>query len=257
MSKNAKIAVIVSVLAVIVLLVVLSSTVFSVRKANLVWYNTPTGTLANLSNNMVLKSSKLEANSVFLLDKNKAIENLEEKYPDMRIIDIEICWPNEVKIHAIQRQEVYAIRVANGRIAIMDEYFKVLNVVSAFSSTKTNAILLNTNEYENKYVSKADQVDIFGSKVYTDIYTAFMELGRNLADMRAIIANAEITETTLTLNTHFNSKILLAQPFANTTAKMRLALKTFDMCTAEDYKNSTIQVFVNNRDLLESRFIKE
>ena len=257
MSKNAKIAVIVSVLAVIVLIVVLSSTIFSVRNVNLIWYNTHTGILANLTNETALKTSGAESKSVFILDKEKITENLEKEYPYLRVINLEVVWPNNLNLHVIQRQEVYALPISNGRFAITDEYFKVLDIVNTFNSINTNAILINTDAFINTDAQIADTLDIFGDAVYLNVYNAFLQLSRTLADMRAIVASCELTETTLTIHTHFDSIIELDKPFANTSAKMRLAIKTFDLLTTEDYKDSTIQVFVNDDNELEARYFKE
>ena len=257
MSKNAKIAVVVSVLAVIVLIVVLSSTIFSVHRDNLIWYNTPTGTLASLTNETALSTSEADSQSVFLLDREKITQNLEKEYPYLRVISLEVVWPNNLNIHVMQRQEVYAVPISNNRYAITDEYFKVLDIVNTFNSTNTNAILINTDECLNTNAQIADTLDIFGDAVYFNIYNAFLQFGRTLADMRAIIASCELTETTLTIHTHFDSLIKLDKPFANTDTKMRLAIKTFDAFTTEDYKNSVIEVFTNNNNEPEARYYWE
>ncbi len=256
MTKNAKIAVIVSILSVIVLIVVLCSTVFSIQNAQLIWYSERTSTLQTLNNETALKATNAQSKSVFLLDKEKAINNIQKKYPTLRVIKLEVAFPNILKIHATERQEVYALPISNNKYAITDEYFSVINIVNSFSSINTNAILINTDAFLNLSPQKSDVIDIFGDKVYKDIYTAFQELSKNLADFRAIIASATLTDSTLTLKTHQGTTLKLDKPFANTTAKMRLAIKTFDLLSAEDYPNSTIEVFVNNQNKLESRFYK-
>ena len=254
MTKNSKIAIIVSVFAVIVLIVVLSSTVFSIHRAQVIWYNTPNSTLNKLSDDNALSISQAKSKSVFLFDRKNAISNLEKNYPELRVVNLEVQWPNILKIHAVQREQVYALLVADGKYAIVDQYFKVLDTTTSFTTEKNNAILLNTEEFKNQVVSKGDVLDIFGKEVYLNTYNAFIELSRTLADMRAIISSASLDQNTLSLETFFGLKIKIDKPFANTCKKMRLAIKTFDLLTAEDYNNKTIEIFVNSNNQLEARY---
>ncbi len=255
MTKNAKIAIIVAVVAFIALIVVLCSTIFSVKKAELVWYKEPNLALSQIDNNMILEKSEVKAQSVFFLDRNKAIASLEESYPEMRVIDIEVIWPNTMKVHATMREAVYALPVKNG-FAIIDEYFKVLEVKSEYDSTKSNAVLLNNDSAKNLEVEKGDTIDLFGAPVLADIYYSFIEMERSLVDFRAIVKGVSLENTTLTISTHQGTIIKLDKPFANTRAKMRLALGVFDTLTTEDYADGVVEVFVNDDNELEARFYK-
>ncbi len=253
MSKNGKIAIIVSVLVFVAVVVVLASAVFCVKKVEIVWYKTPTTTTASITQEQFLEKSGVANSSVFLLDREKAVKNIESTYPDVRVISLEVLWPNVMKIHAVEREEVYALPIKNGKFALVDEYFKVLDVVDTFTSTKTNAILINTTATSELEVKRADEISMFGQSVWSNIYNAFLELERNIIDFRAIISNATLSESTLTINTHMGVTIKLDKPFANTRPKMRLALKVFDLMTTEDYANKVIEVFVNDNNELESR----
>lgn len=257
MSKNGKIAVIVSVLAFIAIIVVLASAVFCVKKTEVVWYKTPSTTLASVSNELLLEKSGVGNQSVFLLDREKAVSNIETAFPDVRVINVEVVWPNVMKVHAAEREQVYAVPIKNGKFALVDEYFKVLQVVDSFTSTKTNAILVNTDAVKDMEYKRADTINLFGKSVWLNIYNAFLELERDLVDFRAIISNVTLTEATLTINTHMGVTIKLEKPFANTRAKMRLALKTFDYLTTEDYPNCVVEVLVNEDGELISRVYSE
>lgn len=256
LSKNGKIAVIVAVVAFVALIVVLASAVFCVKKVELVWYKTPSSEVGAITQAQFLEKSGVANSSVFLLDREKAVANIESAYPDVRVINVEVVWPNVMKIHAVEREAVYALPIKNGKFAIVDEYFKVLEIVDTFTSTKTNAILINTTDTSKLEVKRADTINLFGTTVWSNIYNAFLELERDLIDFRAIISNATLTETTLTINTHMGVTMKLDKPFANTRAKMRLALKTFDLMTTEDYPNSVVEVFVNDEGELVSRIYK-
>lgn len=257
MSKNCKIAIIVSIIAVIALIVVLASAVFCVKKVEIVWYKAPSATLSAVTSVQLLEKSEVANSSVFLLDREKAITNIEKAYPDIRIINIEVVYPNVMKLHIAEREKVYALPIKNGNFAIVDEYFKVLEVVDNFTSTKTNAVLINNDTTPNLEVKRADVINVFGVSVWNNIYNAFLELDRNLIDFRAIISNTTLSESVMIINTHMGTKIKLEKPFSNTRAKMRMALKTFDLMTTEDYPNSVIEVFINDSGELTSRIYNE
>ena len=257
MSKNCKIAIIVSVITLIALIVVLASAVFCVKKVSIVWYKTPSEAMNSVTNEQFLEKSGVANSSVFLLDREKAVANIEATYPDVRVINIEVVWPNVMKIHVAEREKVYALPIKNGKYAIVDEHFKVLEVLDFFASTKTNAVLINTDATKELTAKRADTINIFGMTVWNNAYNAFLELERDLIDFRAIVASTTLTETTMTINTHMGVIIKLDKPFANTRAKMRMALKTFDLMTTEDYPNSIIEVFVNEDGELTSRIYKE
>ena len=252
MSKNAKIAVVVIVLAVIALIVVLCSTVFAVQSARLVWYNTPTSSLSALSDEKALEISGMQGESVFILDKDAAIQNLESKYTNLRVRDIEVVWPNIVNIHVVERQQVYAIKLSNGEYAITDEYLKVLDVVSSFDSTNINPVLLSISGLEGSY-EKGDTVDFKYSQTFIDVYNAFLSLGRDLTEMRAMFESMEYTNAKMTIKTHFDVDIIVDNPTQNTIGKINAALIAFDYLETEDYGKLTLEVFLNSNNLPEVR----
>ncbi|MBQ7977155.1 MAG: FtsQ-type POTRA domain-containing protein [Clostridia bacterium] len=253
MKKNAKIAVAVGVLAVITLIIVLSSTIFAVGSARIIWYNTPTSSLASLTNSAVLSSSGVERKSVFMLDKDFAKRNLEKKYPRLRVVDLEVVFPNSLNIHVIERQDVYAVALPNGTYAITDEYLRVLDVVSTYSSTNVNPVVLKIKDLEGSF-KKGDDISSEYPHVFIDLYNAFVALGQSVTNFRALATNIEYTNAKLTISTHFGVTIILDNPTQNSESKMRMAIKTFELLSTEDYGKGTIEVFVNSQNKIESRY---
>ena len=256
MTKNAKIAIIVSILAVIAVIITLSSTVFTVKQAELVWYKEPSANLSSINNDAILQKSTVQSQSVFFLDRDKAAMAIETAYPDVRVISIEVVWPSIMKVHAVERQAVYCLPAKNNKFALVDEYFKVLEVLSTFDNTKMNAAFINSDALKDVEVVKGQDLSIFGKTILDDVYYSFVELERDLIDFKAIIKSITLSESNMTITTHQGTTINIDKPFANTRAKMRLAIKTFDTLTTTDYPNSVIEVFLNLDNELESRFYK-
>ncbi len=254
MTKSAKIAVVVSILAVITLLIVVSSTIFALESARVIWYNTPNNTLASISSETMLENTGVRGQSVFVLDKKRAKENLEKKYPKMRVIDLEVAWPNIINIHAIERQQVYAVKLSDTKFAIVDEYLKILDIKNSFSSTQTNEILTEIKDLEDKNYKIGDTIAFEYGDTFVNMYDAFTELSRNLTDMKALFSGISYTNSKVTINTHFGVTIILDNPTINTSAKTRMAIKTFDLLSTEDYGHGTIEVFVNSDNTIESRY---
>lgn len=252
MRKNTKIAIAVIVLAVLTLIIVLASTVFAVGSVRLIWYNTPNGTLASLTNENILKSSGVQGNSVFLLDRDKAIENIEKEYPRLRVIDIEICWPNIMNVHAIERQEVYAVRIGD-KYAITDEYLKILDIVPTYTSTNINPVVLEIPDLDDNY-QKGDTIEHEYFETFVGVYNGFIAMGRDLTDMRALCASMSYTNAHLTITTHFGVTIILDNPTQNTQEKMSFAIGVFDKLGTEDYGHGTIEVFLNSKNKPEGRY---
>lgn len=175
----------------------------------------------------------------------------------MRVIGIEVTWPNAIKVHATMREPVYCMRVKDNKYAILDEYFKVLDVLSVYDNDKTNAVYIDTDAAAELDVKKGDNISIFGARVWYDVYCAFVELERDLVDFRGIIKATKLENETMTIITHMGTTLKLDKPFANTRAKMRTAVQVFNTLTTQDYAGSVIEVFVNSSNDLESRWYKE
>ena len=247
MTKNGKIMIFIGVLLFIAALVVCGSVLFTVKRSQIVWYST-TSALSTLSEEDVLQASGVRDNSVFSLDREIAVENIEKKYHFIRILDLEVVYPNLLKVHAVERQKVYAIPTDYGDYLITDEYLKVLDIVPDFTNSNVTPILLNI-ELANNY-EKGDTIEFTRASTFSSIYNAFFALGQDLSHMRAICKEFVYTNSKLTIKTHFDVDIVLDNPTQNTKAKMQLAIKCFDLLGTEEYGAVNLKVFLDENQKL-------
>ena len=147
--KNKRLVIILSVFAFLVLIAVLCSTVFTVKEVSINWLTT--------SPNITQSDEEFAADvekgeSVFLVDKDAIIRKLEEKYPYLRVVSVEVKFPNKLVLHTAERQELYSLKIKDNKHAILDSDCKVLRIVtdSQLSAITVKPIRVDVNGYSIK-----------------------------------------------------------------------------------------------------------
>lgn len=145
--KTRRRIILIVVLLVIVTLVIVTSTVFSLKNIEIVFYdindvpitdNTKLNHFTQDDFDSIINSGEFKKGStVFLINKQKHIDKLEANNPYIKIINLEIKFPNKIVIKAVEREEMYAVPSSNG-YAICDDEMKVLR----FSETVDDNVLL-------------------------------------------------------------------------------------------------------------------
>lgn len=128
--KNKRLIILLSIFSFIILLVVLSSTVFTVRASSISveWHISPLAFMQNQNQSIVDKISERE--NIIFYDKDKASEVLETDYPYIKVLKIEKKFPNKIIVHTTERHEQYCIKVGD-ECYVLDDSGKVLNVYSS------------------------------------------------------------------------------------------------------------------------------
>jgi len=140
---NKRLVVLISLFAFIVLIIVLSSTVFSLRTVQVNFLST-TSYLENEAD-IVSSASFSYGESIFFIDREVYINELEQNNPYIKIVSLEIVFPNRLIIHAVERNEMYAFKLSDNTYAVTDDELKVLSIKPVFVNTTENAILVTSN----------------------------------------------------------------------------------------------------------------
>lgn len=109
---------------IIVLNIVLFGAIFRLRKQTVILGEDITYTKEDIINTANLKNGK----SIFLLDKEKAISNIETKFADLKVVQIKTTSVTEIEIKVRKRYETYFIKNL-GSYYVMDQDLKVLRIV--------------------------------------------------------------------------------------------------------------------------------
>ena len=123
--KSKKLVVFLIVLAFLTVLIVLNSTLFTLQTISVNWLTTKSK-LDDIKDYTLIESIE-KGESIFLLKKDEIKNNLEKKYPYLRIVSIETKFPNKIVIHSAERESMFAIKLADDNYAVVDELGKVLN----------------------------------------------------------------------------------------------------------------------------------
>ncbi|MGN1227963.1 MAG: cell division protein FtsQ/DivIB [Christensenellales bacterium] len=141
MSKPLAITLICVALFVIIMLVLLNC-VFVVRSAKVNLLKTS----SNVTNESLLNVAKNKnaipyGQSVFFYNRVNVTSNIEKAVPNIKVINLEIEFPNIISINCVERIPVFAVNIKNStyNYAIIDEEFKVIDNVMS----NTNYINLN------------------------------------------------------------------------------------------------------------------
>lgn len=153
--KNKKLAVCLIIFAFLVIVVILSSTIFALNNISLQFFST-TDKLTNSETDIISSANFKKGDNVLFLRKKAYIEKLEKAYPYLKVLNIETIFPNSIKINCVERTELFAIKLKNNSFAIVDEDMKVLKIQEIFINSSDNAIILTNIEHSLENVSEGD-----------------------------------------------------------------------------------------------------
>lgn len=141
--KNKRLVVILSIFALITLIVVLASTVFTTNTIEINWL-TSTNVLSPSNNDELIESGNFEKTSIFLVNKTKHINRLEQQNPYLKVVGIETVFPNKLVVHVAEREVFYALSVSSNAgsgnaYVLLDSDLKVLEITTAALVPSTSA----------------------------------------------------------------------------------------------------------------------
>lgn len=174
--KNKRLAICLSIFAFLVILIILSSTIFALQSVSVCFLST-TNKLNGFGEQIVTSANFNFGQNVLFLNKNTYIKRIEKEFAYIKILNVETIFPNKLVINAIERQDTFAVKLANNSYAIIDDEFKVLNVVDNYINSTKNAIpLLNLSNISEK-VESADNLSFEENQqnVLTNVFSGLLE----------------------------------------------------------------------------------
>lgn len=137
--KNKRLIILLSIFAFLILIVVLCSTLFTVREnsVSIEWHSSALTHLKDKEDEII--SAVPTKENVMLIDKGEITSTLEESFSYINVLKIEKKFPNKIVVHAIERQDQYAVLVGDEYFAL-DDQGKVLN---KYTKTEYDALSVN------------------------------------------------------------------------------------------------------------------
>lgn len=186
MSKKKKIIILTAsiLVAIVGLLITLSLTLFSLKSVS-VDFRTSTLNLTSTQEE-IIEQGRFKKSCVFFYNKNKAIKNIENAYPYIKVINIETKYPNSFVIHVTERQEVYMV-YQNDKTYFLDEELRVLDIMeNEIENTQSNSILL-----KGIHIGEKTREGDYINADYQDIYSSFLQSNLNLGMQKEIFKDIE------------------------------------------------------------------
>lgn len=181
MSRKKKVIIFTSVgiVAIVLLLIILAFTTFSLKSVTLD-FRTSRSVLV-MEDEEILQAGDFSKSSVLFYNKNKAKQKMEEKYPYLKVINIETKWPSSFVVHVAERQEVYRVEGEDKNFYLDNE----LKVLRSSPLEEGEGILLkgvSFNGREGEFLSLDN---------YRDIYSAFLNSNVNLGMQKEMFKDIE------------------------------------------------------------------
>ncbi len=123
--RNKKLIILFFIILFLAVLVVLDSVLFSVKKVTAYCHNDVDNVIqadATTLSQKVIDGSKIKSGkSIFLLNKDKVIKNVQKNVSDVRVINIEKKFPNRVTIHYAAIKPTFNVRFSDGFYIVNNE----------------------------------------------------------------------------------------------------------------------------------------
>lgn len=262
--KNARLIIILSVFVIITTIIVLCSTVFTLSTVDLAWLST-TKVLSGKTNSEIIDSGKFKTGeSIFLINKEEYINNLESSNPYLRVINLEIKFPNKLKVSVAEREELYALKVVNENSAsgysyvFLDYDLKVLKITDnqVVPNQQNPAVLtLNNLNYTINDFSAGEFTNLPVANMLTSIGYMLSSAGYTNTLYKALIRTIDLKfdiNTTINIQTTYGLNLKLLKAQENTAQKMLKALSVYEYYhnTHPEINSGDITVFEQNGNIV-------
>ncbi|MBQ9795850.1 MAG: FtsQ-type POTRA domain-containing protein [Clostridia bacterium] len=211
--------------------------------------------------------------SIFMIDKEKAIKNIENKYPYIKVIQIKTTNLTSIEICVRARHDMF-YTLENENYYIFDEDLKILNIIGHDEAKPTNLIKIETGSL--KISSTAKLCDFVGTKEQkSSIYNLFVamntvvtkqdgesELYLTREDIKSVLTNVEFksfdTFNKLIISTGYGVVLDIENPENNLQNKINICFSTIKQFIQEENnkeKSGTIKIYYDLNNAMQCIYI--
>ena len=273
--KSKKLTILISILLVVTLVVVLASTVFTLKSVSFNFLNQK-NILSNYDDGDYLDKIEVPyGDSIFFVDKNSLKDKLEKKNAYLEVINIETTFPNNLVVHVGEREEVFAIDYGNDTYAIVDKSLKILRFCDLAYLQRAGylaPIVVKVNytdvALDIKDYNICDFINVeHMSDVLLAVVNAFEVSGYNITSLKGFATEIILRENgsfivdengqydlnfvkTVEITTKYGIKISINDAYSSLDTKVALGLKAYEM--EHDKHNTSGEILVFEQ---EKRFV--
>ncbi len=251
------------VLALLVLTGVLFGAVFCLRKQEV--KNVGDGKLT-VSNDAIIQTAGFKkGSSIFLLDKEKAINNIESVHPEIKVIQIKTVSLIRIEIVVRMRHEMFYTKI-DQQYYVLDEELKVIDIRDDddLLERPVSHLIQITNGLENISITSTKEGDFVGTEeqqqatknLYVGMVTAVRKtVGEQLIsydreDVRNTIKEVKFetfnTFNKIVVTTSYGVKLDIENPQENMTHKVNVCFSSISQFIKDESnkeKSGTIKIY--------------
>ncbi|MDD4002901.1 MAG: FtsQ-type POTRA domain-containing protein [Clostridia bacterium] len=240
--KNKRVLYIFLAFFIIVVIVLLSSVLFSVNDAVLA---PKQQSVMVDSNNVQSEFSNLIGKNIFFIDVAQITDGIEKNNPYIKVINIERIFPSTVKLHYRERKEVFCLKVGSG-FAALDSEGKVLDIRSAQDNILIDIDYSSYNPAVSDFIEDENILSILS------LYDAFKSMTSEGKNYDEILFKGYFEKVyssssgnNLCINTNFGGEIEIIDFRQQLYSKLYVGLQLF-LDELSDLERTYAKVIVNN-----------
>lgn len=237
--RNKKLIILFSIFLGVTLLIVLNSVIFSVQHIDLYCQNIED---VELEENVRQNNKIKKGQSIFLMNEQKAIEDIESRIPNMRIINIEKKFPNRVSINYVKIFEYLELESEN-MFYFCSNDGKIVRQ-SDISDGSHIKVKMNGNMSSKTVGEKFQSDNSYEVTLLFNILYSLERLDYREAEVKALFESIDITNReVIFLQTRSGVKFQINQT-SNLLTKLRSAISLYLKDNA--YKTSGTIIVTND-----------
>lgn len=196
--------------------------------------------------------------SVFFLNKTKAKNALEKTYPNLKVVNIETTFPNGLKIHIAEREELFAIHNEHLNLySIIDADFKILRVLDhqEFYSIENKPILIKfvssslINLAEGDFVLENEQTLLF-----SNLAKSLLVHSRDVEEQKQIFKEITLLNEMFLIELQDGFEIKVHSPSSQLHAKIGAMLLRMGQIYPDYQTGYTLEIYLTQNNDLISKF---
>ena len=246
--KNRRLLTLLIVFACIAVLIVLCSSAFSVKEITITGESLEGTdmTKENLIDSLGIKSTT----NIFLVKRSKCLENLERRFPYIKVNKIDKKLPDGIEVNISIRKEMYLVKIQDGLYAYLDGEGRVLKVCEANpigSTIYPCLVYFNGMSIDRENFIEGTDADIPLLYVLQDMATALNKEGCSVEDSYNLLKQATIISgysTHLEIETNYGLTLEIRKADADLCEKLEYALEVYKNFRSET-KVGKIAIFRN------------
>lgn len=257
-----------SILGFIVLIIILCFTLFGLNHISIDFRNQTSLFNSETKQQEIIESGEfVQGSCVLFMNEEKISEKIEKANPYIKVVNIEIIFPNNIIIHCFEREEIFAIQFDGLSYYICDEEQKILRILTLemgnYVSTQTNAMIVSGYDEIDKNLSAGDflSFDTDKDNALKKLSPAFKLNNRTTVEQKALIKEVKfelqasvihkkyMIALRITDFTGFSAKIVDAEDFLE--YKINIFLETVSLIEDADKETSELYIF----QTLEGQFV--